>query len=200
MFISGGLTGIWLGNSTIDIHLHDTYFVVAHFHIVMGVSAFFGLFAGVYHWFPKMFGRYLNNTLGYIHFWVTLAGAYLIFWPMHYMGLAGVPRRYLDFSGWTSFNQFGDLNRMITIVSIIVFAVQLLFVFNFFYSMFKGRKVRTQNPWGATTLEWTTPINPGHGNWEGDIPEVHRWAYDYGKDGRDFIPQVEPVNPNESKH
>jgi cytochrome c oxidase subunit 1 len=200
LFISGGLTGIWIGNSTIDIHLHDTVFIVAHFHIVMGVSAFFGMFAGVYHWYPKMFGRYLNNTLGYIHFWVTIIGAYLIFWPMHYEGLAGVPRRYLDRSIWTSFNQFGDLNKMITVVSIVVFAVQLMFVFNFFYSIFKGRKVRSANPWGATTLEWTTPIRPGHGNWPGDIPEVHRWAYDYSKDGRDFIPQVEPVNPEESKH
>jgi cytochrome c oxidase subunit 1 len=200
LFISGGLTGIWLGNSTIDLHVHDTYFVVAHFHIVMGVSAFFGMFAGVYHWYPKMFGRYLNSTLGYIHFWVTLAGAYLIFWPMHYMGLAGVPRRYLDFSLWTSFNHFPDLNRMISIVSIIVFAVNLMFVFNFFYSIFKGRKVKTTNPWGANSLEWTTPINPGHGNWEGDIPEVHRWPYDYGKDGRDHIMQTEPVNPGESKH
>jgi cytochrome c oxidase subunit I len=200
LFISGGLTGIWLGNSTIDIHVHDTYFVIAHFHIVMGVSAFFGMFAGVYHWFPKMFGRYLNNTLGYIHFWVTMAGAYLIFWPMHYMGMAGVPRRYLDFSPWTSFNKFGDLNKMISIVTIIVFAVNLMFVFNFFYSMLKGRKVRTMNPWGANTLEWTTPINPGHGNWPGDIPEVHRWPYDYGKDGRDHIMQTEPVNPGETTH
>ncbi|MGZ3949964.1 MAG: cytochrome c oxidase subunit I [Flavisolibacter sp.] len=200
LFISGGLTGIWLGNSTIDIHVHDTYFVIAHFHIVMGVSAFFGMFGGVYHWFPKMFGRYLNNTLGYIHFWVTMAGAYLIFWPMHYMGLAGVPRRYLDFSPWTSFNKFGDLNRMISIVTIVVFAVNLMFVFNFFYSIFKGRKVRTMNPWGANTLEWTTPIHPGHGNWPGDIPEVHRWPYDYGKDGRDHIMQTEPVNPGESTH
>jgi cytochrome c oxidase subunit I len=200
LFISGGLTGIWLGNSTIDIHVHDTYFVIAHFHIVMGVSAFFGMFAGVYHWFPKMFGRYMNNTLGYIHFWITMCGAYLIFWPMHYMGMAGVPRRYLDFSGWTSFNKFGDLNRMISIVTMIVFAVSLLFVFNFFYSIFKGRKVRTMNPWGANTLEWTTPINPGHGNWPGDIPEVHRWPYDYGKDGRDHIMQTEPVNPGETTH
>ena len=200
LFISGGLTGIFLGNSTIDIHLHDTYFVVAHFHIVMGVSAFFGMFAGVYHWFPKMFGRYLNNTLGYIHFWVTIAGAYLIFWPMHYQGFAGVPRRYLDFRLWSSFNQFTELNKMITIVSIIVFAAQLMFVFNFFYSIFKGRKVRTANPWGSTTLEWTTPINPGHGNWPGEIPEVHRWSYDYAKDGREFIPQTEPVGAKESKH
>jgi cytochrome c oxidase subunit I len=200
LFISGGLTGIFLGNSTIDIHLHDTMFVVAHFHIVMGVASMFGMFAGVYHWFPKMYGRYLNNTLGYIHFWVTMVGAYLIFWPMHYEGLAGMPRRYLDKSQWVSFTQFADLDAMITIVSIVVFAVQLMFVFNFFYSIFKGRKVTTQNPWGANTLEWTTPINPGHGNWTGEIPEVHRWPYDYGKDGREFIPQTEPVGANESKH
>ena len=199
LFISGGLTGLFVGNSTIDIHLHDTKFVVAHFHIVMGVASMFGMFAGIYHWFPKMFGRYLNNTLGYIHFWVTIIGAYLIFWPMHYEGLAGVPRRYLDLRDWHAFNKFDDLNKMITVVSIIVFAMQLMFVFNFFYSIFKGRKVRTQNPWGANTLEWTTPINPGHGNWTGEIPEVHRWAYDYGKDGREFIPQTEPVGANESR-
>lgn len=200
LFISGGLTGIFLGNSTIDIHLHDTMFVVAHFHIVMGVASMFGMFAGVYHWFPKMFGRYLNNTLGYIHFWVTIAGSYLIFWPMHYQGLAGVPRRYLDKRGWVNFNQFGDLDKFITVVSIIVFVVQIVFVVNFFYSIYKGRKLRTENPWGANTLEWTTPINPGHGNWEGDIPEVHRWPYDYAKDGREFIPQTEPVGASERKH
>lgn len=196
-FISGGLTGIWLGNSSIDIHLHDTYFVIAHFHIVMGVSAFFGTFAGVYHWFPKMFGRYMNNTLSYIHFWITLCGAYLIFWPMHYEGLVGMPRRYYDYSNWESFKQFADLNHFISIVVILVFATQLLFVFNFFYSIFKGRKLTTLNPWNATTLEWTTPINPGHGNWPGEIPEVHRWAYDYSKDGQDFIPQVVPLSPEE---
>lgn len=200
LFISGGLTGIFLGNSTLDIHLHDTYFVVAHFHIVMGVASFFGMFAGVYHWFPKMYGRYLNNTMAYIHFWVTLIGAYLIFWPMHYAGLAGMPRRYTDWSNWQSFNQFQDMNRFISTVAMIVFAVQILFVFNFFYSIFKGRQVKSENPWGANTLEWTTPINPGHGNWPGDIPEVHRWAYDYSKDGREFIPQTEPIGADESKH
>ena len=200
LFISGGLTGIFLGNSTIDIHLHDTMFVVAHFHIVMGVASMFGMFAGIYHWFPKMFGRYLNNTLGYIHFWVTMIGAYLIFWPMHYQGLAGIPRRYLDKRGWVSFNDFPELDKMITIVSIIVFAVQLMFVFNFLYSIFKGRKVTNKNPWGANTLEWTTPLRPGHGNWEGEIPEVHRWAYDYGKDGRDFIPQTEEIGEGEKPH
>ena len=200
LFISGGLTGIFLGNSTLDIHLHDTYFVIAHFHIVMGVAGFFGMFAGIYHWFPKMFGRYLNNTMSYIHFWVTMVGSYLIFWPMHYQGFAGMPRRYLDYSNWESFNQFNDLNKFISTVAMVVFAVQLMFVFNFFYSIFKGRKVTTKNPWGSTTLEWTTPIRPGHGNWTGEIPEVHRWAYDYGKDGREFIPQTEPVDPSEAKH
>jgi cytochrome c oxidase subunit I len=200
LFISGGLTGIFLGNSALDLHLHDTYFVVAHFHIVMGVASFFGMFAGVYHWFPKMFGRYLNNTMAYIHFWVTIVGAYLIFWPMHYQGLAGMPRRYYDFSGWSSFNMFNGLNEFISFVAMIVFAVQLLFVFNFFYSMFKGRKVTDANPWGSNTLEWTTPINPGHGNWPGEIPEVHRGAYDYAKDGKEFIPQNVPIGDDESTH
>ncbi len=200
LFISGGLTGIFLGNSALDIHLHDTYFVIAHFHIVMGVASFFGMFAGVYHWFPKMYGRYMNNTLGYIHFWGTLICAYLIFWPMHYEGLAGMPRRYYDYSQWQSFKQFGGLNEFITIFAIISFALQLLFVFNFFFSIFKGRKLTTPNPWNANTLEWTTPINAGHGNWPGDIPEVYRWAYDYGKDGVDHIPQTQPVGANESHH
>ena len=200
LFISGGLTGIFLGNSALDIHLHDTYFVIAHFHIVMGVASFFGMFAGVYHWFPKMYGRYLNNVMAYIHFWVTIIGAYLIFWPMHYQGLAGAPRRYYDLSSWESFKHFGGLNEFISLVAMIVFAVQLLFVFNFFYSIFKGRKVTDKNPWGANTLEWTTPIRPGHGNWPGEIPEVHRWAYDYSKDGKDFISQDTPVGDDESTH
>ena len=200
LFISGGLTGIWLGNSALDIHLHDTYFVVAHFHLVMGVASMFGMFAGIYHWYPKMFGRHLNHTLAYIHFWITMIGAYLIFWPMHYEGLAGMPRRYYDFSNWESFKMFNGLNEFISVVALIVFATQFLFVFNFFYSMFKGRKLTTQNPWHSTTLEWTAPIHPPHGNWHGEIPEVHRWAYDYGKDGRDFIPQTEPVGPDKSTH
>jgi len=200
LFISGGLTGIWLGNSALDIHLHDTYFVIAHFHIVMGVASMFGMFAGIYHWFPKMYGRYMNNTLSYLHFWITLGGAYMIFWPMHYQGLAGMPRRYYDYSVWESFKQFAELNRFISTVAMIVFAAQLLFLFNFFYSVFKGRKVTTQNPYNSNTLEWTTPINPGHGNWVGEIPEVHRWAYDYGKDGKEFISQTTPVGADESSH
>lgn len=198
MFISGGLTGIWLGNSTLDIQLHDTYFVVAHFHIVMGVAAFFGMYAGVYHWFPKMYGRFMNETLGKFHFWGTLIGAYCVFWPMHYIGMAGVPRRYYSFDAFDAFSHFAQLNKFITIAAIITFGFQLLFVLNFFYSIWKGRKLTTPNPYNANTLEWTTPIETGHGNWPGKLPTVQRWAYDYGKDGREFISQVEPVSEDES--
>jgi cytochrome c oxidase subunit 1 len=202
LFISGGLTGIFLGNSALDIHLHDTYFVVAHFHIIMGVSSFFGMFAGIYHWYPKMFGRYMNKSLGYIHFFITFIGAYLIFWPMHYEGIAGMPRRYYDYSAWESFKDFQSINSFISIVVIIVFLAQFIFIYNFFASIWKGRKMTTLNPWGATTLEWTTPIHPGHGNWEGPIPEVHRWSYDYREDGEgnDFIPQTKPLAPGEEEH
>lgn len=196
-FISGGLTGIWMGNSAIDLHIHDTYFIIAHFHLVMGVSSIIGMFAGVYHWFPKMFGRRMNNTLGYIHFWITLIGSYLIFWPMHYEGLAGMPRRYYDYSNWYTFKPFEGLNTFISIVVIVVFIAQILFIFNFFYSIFKGRKETDQNPWKANTLEWTTPIHAGHGNWIGEIPEVYRWPYDYSKNGIDFIPQNVPLSPDE---
>jgi len=124
-------------------------------------------------------------------------GAYVIFWPMHYLGLAGMPRRYFVYSNWTSFNQFGSLNKVITDAAIIVFAVQLLFVVNFFYSIVKGRRVTNPNPWQANTLEWTTVIVPGHGNWDDEIPEVYRWPYDYNKGGMEFIPQTEPYQPAE---
>ncbi|MFK7808925.1 MAG: cbb3-type cytochrome c oxidase subunit I [Saprospiraceae bacterium] len=197
MFISGGLTGIFLGNSAIDIQMHDTYFVVAHFHIVMGIAAFFGMFAGIYNWFPKMYGRFMNETLGQIHFWGTLIGAYAIFWPMHYLGLAGVPRRYYRFDTFDAFAQFTGMNQFMTIAAAIVFGLQVLFVINFFYSIWKGKKMTTKNPWGATTLEWTTPVNAGHGNWPGKLPTVHRWAYDYGKDGVEFIPQIVPMREGE---
>jgi cytochrome c oxidase subunit 1 len=197
LFISGGLTGIFLGNSAIDIQMHDTYFVVAHFHIVMGVAAFFGMFAGVYHWFPKMYGRFMNETIGKIHFWGTIIGAYAIFWPMHYIGMAGVPRRYYSFDTFDAFRHFSDMNKFITIAAIITFVVQLLFVVNFFYSIWKGKKLITKNPYNSNTLEWTTPIEPIHGNWPGNIPAVHRWAYDYNKDEREFVPQWEPLKDGE---
>jgi len=196
LFISGGLTGIFLGNSAIDIQLHDTYFVVAHFHIVMGVAAFFGMYAGVYHWFPRMYGRFMNETLGKIHFWGTMIGAYAIFWPMHYMGMAGVPRRYYQFGNFDAFAHFTAMNQFITIAAVVVFLLQVLMVINFFYSIWNGRKQTELNPYDANTLEWTVPINAGHGNWDGPIPHVHRWAYDYSKGGRN-IHQTEPLSPGE---
>lgn len=197
MFISGGLTGIFLGNSAIDIQQHDTYFVVAHFHIVMGVAAFFGMFAGVYNWFPKMFGRFMNETLGKIHFWITLIGAYAVFGPMHYLGMAGVPRRYYRFDSFDAFKDFEDMNKFITVAAIITFFAQILFVVNFFWSIYKGKKMTEQNPYGSNSLEWTTPVDTGHGNWPEKIPTVQRWAYDYGKDGKEFIPQHTPLAEGE---
>ncbi|MDI9355736.1 MAG: cbb3-type cytochrome c oxidase subunit I [Chitinophagaceae bacterium] len=190
-FISGGLTGLILGNSAIDINLHDTYFVVAHFHLVMGSASFFGMVAGVYHWFPKMFGRTMNETLGYIHFWITFIGIYLVFFPLHYIGIAGFPRRYYSFTNFDAFQGFTDLNTFVSTAAIITFAAQFIFVFNFFYSIFNGKKA-SLNPWKSNTLEWTTPRILGHGNWIGNIPKVYRWAYDYSKPGakEDFIPQT----------
>ncbi len=199
MFISGGLTGLFLGNSAIDIQLHDTYFVVAHFHIVMGVAAFFGMFAGIYHWFPKMYGRMMNSLLGKIHFWGTIIGAYAIFWPMHYLGMAGVPRRYYRFDSFQAFSHFDDLNMFITVGAIVTFAFQIVFIVNFFYSIFRGKKMENPNPWDATTLEWTTPVERIHGNWPGKLPTVQRWPYDYSKNGKEYITQVEPMAEGEKE-
>lgn len=195
VFISGGITGIFLGNSAIDIQLHDTYFVVAHFHLVMGAASAFGLLAGVYHWFPKMFGRMMNAKLGYIHFWLTFIGIYSVFFPMHYIGIAGFPRRYYSFTNFDAFSGFTDLNMFISVAAIATFFGQFVFLFNFFYSMYRGRKAPA-NPWKSNTLEWTTPIEPGHGNWPGEIPHVYRWPYDYSKPGAedDFIPQHIPFS------
>jgi len=205
-FITGGVTGIILADSALDIMLHDTYFVVAHFHIVMGMSAVFGMFAGVYHWFPKMFGRMMNTRLGYAHFWVTLVGAYGVFFPMHFVGLAGAPRRYYDYSAYSEFdnNSFElmvDLNQIITTFAIIAAVGQAIFLFNFFYSIYRGPKA-PQNPWSSTTLEWTTPVEHIHGNWPGELPTVHRWPYDYSKPGAatDFITQVTPLEEGEEEH
>ncbi|KAA3439134.1 cytochrome c oxidase subunit I [Rufibacter hautae] len=201
LFISGGVTGIILGNSALDIQLHDTYFVVAHFHLVMGSAAFFGMYAGVYHWFPKMFGRMMEEKLGYLHFWITFACVYLIFMPMHYIGIAGFPRRYYTWTGFETFNKFMDMNTFITIAAIVAFAAQFLFLFNFIYSIFRGRRA-TENPWKSNTLEWTTPVNPGHGNWPGPLPVVYRWPYDYSKPGapEDFIPQNVPFSQTQSSN
>ena len=201
IFISGGLTGILLGNSAVDIQLHNTYFVVAHFHLVMGSAAFFGMFCGVYHWFPKMFGRMMDEKLGYVHFWLTFLGVYLVFIPMHYVGIAGFPRRYYSFTAFETFSQFADLNTFISAAAILAFLGQFIFLFNFIYSIFRGRRA-TMNPWHSNTLEWTTPVIPGHGNWPGEIPAVYRWPYDYSKPGaaEDFIPQTVPFSQTESSN
>ncbi len=206
-FLTGGITGIFLGNSAVDIQLHDTYFVVAHFHLVMGSASFFGMLAGIYHWFPKMFGRMMDDRLGYIHFWVTFVGVYLVFFPMHYIGIAGFPRRYYSFTNFEFANGFTDLNALVSVAAILTLAAQFIFLFNFFYSMFRGR-LAPANPWNSTTLEWTTPRFPQHGNWPGEIPAVYRWPYDYSKPGakEDFIPQTIPFSetpesnfPNENE-
>ncbi len=193
-FITGGLTGIILGDSTLDINVHDTYFVVAHFHLVMGISALYGMFAGIYHWYPRMYGRMLNKNLGYVHFWVTAVCAYGVFFPMHFIGMAGLPRRYYTNTNFPLFDDLQDVNVIITMFALIGGAFQLVFLFNFFYSMFYGEKT-VQNPWKSNTLEWTAPIEHIHGNWPGEIPEVHRWAYDYSKPGHedDFVPQNVPM-------
>jgi len=205
-FITGGVTGIILADSALDISIHDTYFVVAHFHIVMGMSAVFGMFAGVYHWFPKMYGKMMNKRLGYVHFWITIFGAYGVFFPMHFVGLAGAPRRYYDYSVYNEFNSgtydmMMDLNVIITVFAIIAALGQLVFLFNFFYSIFRG-PVTVQNPWRSNTLEWTTPVEHVHGNWPGELPTVHRWPYDYSKPGaeEDFISQIVPLADGEIEH
>ncbi|MBF6641172.1 cbb3-type cytochrome c oxidase subunit I [Flavobacterium sp. J49] len=197
-FITGGLTGIILGDSTLDINVHDTYFVVAHFHLVMGISALYGMFAGIYHWFPKMFGRMLNKNLGYVHFWVTAVCAYGVFFPMHFIGMAGLPRRYYTNTNFPLFDDLQDVNVIITTFALIGGAFQLVFLYNFFSSIFYGKRT-VQNPWKSNTLEWTAPIEHIHGNWPGAIPEVHRWPYDYSKPGHDedFVPQNVPMKPGE---
>jgi cytochrome c oxidase subunit 1 len=194
-FISGGLTGIFLGNASLDINLHDTYFVVAHFHLVMGSAAIFGMLAGVYHWYPRMFGRMMNDKLGYLHFWITFICAYLVFFPLHFLGLDGVPRRYYAFTEFEFMQKWVTVNVFVTWAAIVAALAQVAFLWNFFYSIFKGKKA-VQNPWQANTLEWTAPVEHLHGNWPGEIPTVYRWPYDYSKPGadEDYIPQTVPFS------
>ena len=199
-FITGGLTGIILGDSTLDINVHDTYFVIAHFHLVMGISALYGMFAGVYHWFPKMFGRMMNKNLGYIHFWVTAVCAYGVFFPMHFIGMAGLPRRYYSNTAFPLFDEFVEVNVLITVFAIIGGLVQFVFLWNFFSSIFFGKKA-PQNPWKSNSLEWTTPVEHIHGNWPGELPVVYRWPYDYSKPGfeEDYAPQNMPMREGEEE-
>ena len=192
LFVTGGLTGIFLGTNATDIQLHDTYFVVGHFHFIMAGAGLFGAFAAVYFWYPKMFGRLLSERLGKIHFWITFVAYYAVFFPMHYLGVSGMMRRIYDPNVYEYLQPLQPVNLFITIAAFVLFAGQLLFLWNYFASMRSGREA-SGNPWDSAGLEWSTPAKPGHGNWEGEIPEVHRWPYEYSRPGgkRDFVTQWE---------
>jgi len=194
LFVSGGLSGPFLAQPTLDISLHDTAFVVGHFHLIMGVAAIFGMFAGTYYWFPKMFGRMMNETWGRVHFVITLIGTYCIFMPMHYLGMAGQPRRYSQFTELSYLHNLIPLNTFMTYAAVITIAAQFIFVINLFWSMFKGPKA-SDNPWEATTLEWTTATPPPHDNFGGVTPVVYHGPYEYSVPGakRDFVMQTDPA-------
>jgi len=193
LFVSGGLSGPFLAQPTLDIPLHDTYFVVGHFHLIMGVAAIFGIFAATYYWFPKMFGRMMSEPMGKIHFWITFIGTYAIFMPMHYLGMAGHPRRYSQLTELAYLHPLIPVQRFMTYAAFITIAAQLIFVFNLFWSMFKGAQA-SDNPWDATTFEWTTATPPPHDNFGGHTPVVHNGPYEYGVPGaaRDFVMQTDP--------
>jgi cytochrome c oxidase subunit I len=198
-FVNGGLTGLFLGNVTVDVPLSGTYFVVAHFHMVMGVSPILVVFGAIYHWYPKITGRFLNDALGKIHFWLTFVGTYSIYLPMHYLGILGVPRRYYAYDNSIDFIPLSVqmANEWISVSAVFVAIVQMVFLFNLIWSYRYGKEAGG-NPWRATSLEWqTADTPPKHGNWGKDLPVVHRWAYDYSVPGapEDFIPQNVPHSP-----
>jgi cytochrome c oxidase subunit 1 len=195
LFVSGGLSGPFLAQPVLDIQLHDTYFVVGHFHLIMGVAAIFGMFAATYYWFPKMFGRMMNETWGRVHFFLTLAGTYAIFMPMHYMGMAGGTRRYSDYREVRYLAELIPLHRFMTYAAIITIAAQVIFMINLLWSMFKGPKA-SDNPWESTTLEWTTATPPPHDNFGGVTPVVYHGPYEYGVPGaaKDYVMQTDPVS------
>ncbi len=190
LFVTGGLSGLFLAQPSIDLYFHDTYFVVAHFHLIMGVAAIFGIFAATYFWFPKMFGRMMSEPLGKIHFWLTFAGVYCIFMPMHYLGLVGHPRRYADDTGAYFLAPLHNIHLFITVCAIITMTAQLIFLFNFIYSLKWGKKAE-MNPWQATTLEWSIPSPPPHDNFAGEVPAIYRGPYEFAVPGavEDYIPQ-----------
>ena len=192
LFVSGGLSGPFLAQPVLDIQLHDTYFVVGHFHLIMGVAAIFGIFAATYYWFPKMFGRMMNEGLGKAHFWLTFIGTYAIFMPMHYLGMAGGTRRYSQYTEVAYLQRLMPIHTFMTYAAIITIASQFIFVINLFWSMFKGAKA-SDNPWESTTLEWTTATPPPHDNFGGRTPVVNHGPYEYGVPGaaKDFIMQTD---------
>jgi cytochrome c oxidase subunit I len=201
LFISGGLSGVWLAQSGPDIHLHDTMFVAAHFHLIMAGAALFGVFGATAMWFPKMFGRLMNERLGKTHFWLTFVAYYGTFFPMHYVGLAGEMRRIYDPYQYPFLKHLQGINELMTVSALILGSAQVLFFVNFFWSAFAGKKAG-ENPWNANGLEWTTPSPPPHGNWPAAIPEVHRWPYEYSPPGaaRDHVMQHEPASAAVSGH
>jgi cytochrome c oxidase subunit 1 len=194
LFVTGGITGLLLAQPATDIPLHDTYFVVAHFHLIMGVAAIFGIFTGTYFWFPKMFGRMMNEGLGKIHFWITFVGVNAIFIPMHYMGVAGAPRRYAQLSDYQFLTDLQPIHVFVSISAFITIAAQLIFIFNFFWSLKRGAKAEV-NPWKATSLEWTIPSPPPHDNFGATEPVVHHGPYEYSVPGApdDYVLQTAPA-------
>src|SRR5688500_1635665 len=172
LFVAGGITGLVLGQSSLDLPMHDTYFVTAHFHLVMGVASIFGMFAALYFWFPKMLGRFMHEGMGKFHFWVTFIGVYCIFVPMHTMGMVGMPRRLSQFTEYEFLKSLHPLVMFVSISAILTVLVQFLFYFNVIWSVFKGKKADDPNPWEATTLEWTIPSPPPHDNFAGVLPTV----------------------------
>jgi len=196
LFVTGGITGIFLAQPAVDLPLHDTHFVVAHFHLVMGVAAIFGMFAGTFYWFPKIYGRMMNETLGRIHFWITLVGVYCIFFPLHFQGIAGQPRRYYSIEAYQFLKAMPAIHHFVSISAIVTIAAQTLFLINIFWSLAKGRRAE-MNPWRCTTLEWTVPSPPPHDNFGGHPPQVYRGAYEYSVPGarEDFVLQSEAEAP-----
>jgi cytochrome c oxidase subunit 1 len=202
LFVTGGLSGIFLGQPSIDLYFHDTYFVVAHFHLIMGVASIFGIFVGTYYWFPKMFARKMNETLGKLHFWITFIGAYAIFGPMHYLGIAAHPRRYSELTGVKYLAALEPLQHFITIAALITIGGQLIFLFNFIWSLWKGERCTEENPWQSTTLEWTIPSPPPHDNFGGKEVVVNYGPYEYAVPGapRDYVMQTDPPGVKVSSH
>ena len=194
LFVTGGISGIFLGQPALDLYFHDTYFVVGHFHMIMGVAAIFGMFGGTFYWFPKMFGRMMNETMGKIHFYVTFLGVYAIFTPMHFLGIAGNPRRYADFTNFEFMNNLMPIHKFMTHAAIFTATAQLIFLFNLIWSLKKGAKA-PPNPWDATTLEWTVPSPPPFDNFAGKHPVVNHGPYEYSVPGapKDYIMQSDPA-------
>ena len=190
VFVTGGVSGLFLAQPSLDLQLHDTYFVVAHFHMIMGVASIFGIFTAIYYWFPKMFGRMMSEPLGKLHFWITFPGVYAIFMPMHFLGLVGHPRRYSDLTNFAFLAPLEKVHVFMTYAAFITMAAQFIFLFNFFWSLKKGQKAEV-NPWHATTLEWTIPSPPPHDNFAGKAPAVYRGPYEYAVPDavEDYIPQ-----------